>query len=332
MVSSKFYVCINLVLVLSSHSLRSNNLNNPNPKSYVQIEYSQGRFGDNLITFAHSLYFAKKYNYQLLLPVFQYSEKLKFSAILNTNNFNITSANIDTTNLRKVTIDRIYSDNLFKNINCATLFIIPYFPETFMEQIAGRSRVPYFMVDWDDPEFKQQLRDLIAPKAQLELIQPPAHKISIALHLRNGGNFDHVKSLQSSDLGLYKMPVLEYYINQIKLASELLHHAPIYLFVFTDALDAVKLTRELATEVNLANIEFACREQNTSDTCYVLEDFFSMPKFDILIRPDSNFSIMAEKLGDFTLVISPGTLILDTKIQRGIVTLKKSITALLAKY
>jgi hypothetical protein len=332
MMHNKFCLCVNLILIIFSHNLISNNLSNSNPTSYVQVEYSQGRFGDNLIAFAHGLYFAKKYNYQLLLPAFQYSENLKFSALLNSNSSNLISANLDTTNLRKVTVDRIYSDTLFKNINCATLFIVPYFPETFMEQVAGRSRVPYFMIDWDDPEFKQQLRDLIAPKTQLALIQPPVSKISIALHLRNGGNFDHVKSLQSSDLGLYKIPVLEYYINQIRLASELLNHAPIYLFVFTDGLDAVKLTRELATKVDLANIEFACREQNTSDTCYVLEDFFSIPKFDILIRPDSNFSIMAEKLGDFTFVISPGTLILGTKIQRGIVTLKKSITEQLAKF
>jgi hypothetical protein len=331
MVSSKFYLLVNLFLVISSNNLIANNLSS-NPKSCVQIEYSQGRFGDNLVAFAHGLYFAKKYNYQLLLPAFQYSENLKFSDILNNNSSNITSANLDTTNLRKITVDRIYHDDLFKNSRSETLFIVPYFPETFMEHIASRARPPYFMIDWDDPVFKQQLRDLISPKAQLELIKPSDHKISIALHLRNGGNFDNIKSLQSSDLGLYKIPRLEYYINQIKLASELLNHAPIYLFVFTDGLDAVKLTRELADKVNLANIEFACREQNTSDTCYVLEDFFSMPKFDILIRPDSNYSIMAEKLGDFILVISPGNLISGSKIQRGIVTLKKSLTELLAKY
>ena len=37
----------------------------------------------------------------------------------------------------------------------------------------------------------------------------------------------------------------------------------------------------------------------------VLEDFFEMARFDCLIRPDSNYSIMAEKIADYKIVISP---------------------------
>ena len=38
---------------------------------------------------------------------------------------------------------------------------------------------------------------------------------------------------------------------------------------------------------------------------YVLDDFFSLPLFNVLIRPCSNFSYVAGRLGDYLLEISP---------------------------
>lgn len=37
----------------------------------------------------------------------------------------------------------------------------------------------------------------------------------------------------------------------------------------------------------------------------ILEDFFAMMQFDCLIRPESNFSIVASKIADFKVVINP---------------------------
>jgi hypothetical protein len=37
----------------------------------------------------------------------------------------------------------------------------------------------------------------------------------------------------------------------------------------------------------------------------VLKDFFAMTKFDCLIRPASSFSVIAEIMGDFKVIIQP---------------------------
>ena len=45
-------------------------------------------------------------------------------------------------------------------------------------------------------------------------------------------------------------------------------------------------------------------EDTESDT-NMLEDFFALTQFDCLVRPDSNFSIAAEKISDFKIIIYP---------------------------
>ena len=50
---------------------------------------------------------------------------------------------------------------------------------------------------------------------------------------------------------------------------------------------------------------FDCRTTVNNEFVNVLDDFFALLKFDCLIRADSNFSYIASKLGNYTLVISP---------------------------
>lgn len=100
------------------------------------------------------------------------------------------------------------------------------------------------------------------------------------------------------------------------------NHAPLYVFLFTDDCNPQRLVDKYKKLVGNSNIEFACRTERTDYFYNVLEDFFSMMYFDILIRPDSNFSIMAEKLGFHSVIISPGDFLNNSFIQEGIVTIK----------
>ena len=57
--------------------------------------------------------------------------------------------------------------------------------------------------------------------------------------------------------------------------------------------------------MNTRSIIFDCRKENNSPNTNVLEDFFSFFNFDVLIRPDSNFSMIPSLLHDFAMILSP---------------------------
>jgi hypothetical protein len=80
---------------------------------------------------------------------------------------------------------------------------------------------------------------------------------------------------------------------------------PIYCFVFTDATNPAPLVETLRQAFPLeSRIQWDFRRQNYHDR-NVLEDFFSLFQFDILIRPCSNFSLIPMLLHDFTIVYTP---------------------------
>jgi len=53
------------------------------------------------------------------------------------------------------------------------------------------------------------------------------------------------------------------------------------------------------------NITFDSRQSSDQSPTTILEDFFSMSKFDCLIRPRSAFSICAQLIGDHKIVLFP---------------------------
>lgn len=291
--------------------------------------YSGGRFGDNLIAFSHSLYFAMKNHYKLLLVPFPYSD-----ALMLDNYLAKYSPQMEYNFKEKV---RFRGPSVFVNKKIeSTLFLIPYFPESPYEY--GHELWHSFPIDWNDRYFRNELRRLIKSKEPLHLITPPKDKISIAIHIRRGGSFNEEAEI-SSNIALliaqknliYKMPVDDYYINQIKTVGEIFKETPLYVFLFTDDRHPEILAEKYMNELNNPYVEFDYRRSQNDHHMNVLEDFFSLLNFDILIRPESNFSIMAEKLGDHALVISPGKLKDRSCINEGIVKVQQSLDSLLLK-
>ena len=84
--------------------------------------------------------------------------------------------------------------------------------------------------------------------------------------------------------------------------SKFFQDQPLYVFLFTDYPNPEELKRSFEEQINAPNIQFACRKDNKVD---LMEDFFGLTQFDCLIRADSNFSIAAEKISDYKVVIYP---------------------------
>ncbi len=64
------------------------------------------------------------------------------------------------------------------------------------------------------------------------------------------------------------------------------------------------------------DIQWGTREEGNRHDLNVMDDFFALLDFDCLIRPDSNFSICAEILGNHKVVVSPENVTWETEIPK----------------
>ena len=75
--------------------------------------------------------------------------------------------------------------------------------------------------------------------------------------------------------------------------------------LFTDHNNPQELAQKYRQAVNCSRMIFDYRKSENNEFVNVLDDFFALTYFDCLIRADSNFSIIASKLGNYKLQISP---------------------------
>jgi len=170
---------------------------------------------------------------------------------------------------------------------------VPYFPEPSM-----KNRSQPFFVDWDDPGFQDRVHKALAPTQPVKCLSLPSDRIRVAVHVRRPERFDHTSLYLEYPL---KFPPDEYYLEQLRLVASVFRDKPLYIFLFTDALEPEKLLHQYKSTLSLPNTEWAC----TSNSKNVLEDFYSMTQFDCMILCDSSFSTTASKLGSYALRINP---------------------------
>lgn len=264
--------------------------------SFVTYEFSGGRFGDNLLTYLHAKWISYSFGIPLLYQPFPYSSLLL----------------LDDTELQE---SDVYSKRL-NSINLSThpkiqphfhLYVCPYFPESPWERHKTKGcngqKWFYFDVDWTNPEFRQIVKNLISPKNPCQLTIPPKGQLGVAIHVRNGGGFDE------SDAGLRnptKFPPIDFYIDALQKVIALFREMEIYCFLFTDALDPQLIVKQIKAAISpKVPITFDCRSKDNAHNRNVLEDFFSLFYFDVLIHPDSNFSIIPSLLHDYAIVCTP---------------------------
>lgn len=272
---------------------------NVQPRSAVTYTFSGGRFGDCLLSYCHALWIAYVYNLDFLYKPFKYSDQLLMD---NT--------------------DILYSDATSKNfkqtlhINHAlqygvqdeTLYIVPFFCESHVEH--NDPRCPFlFQVNWKDPGFLTELKRRISPKNFLS--QPELSKdfITVALHVRKGTGWDIPQFAPNfeklTEMGPLKWPPDSYYIAQIKKLTEIYATQNFLIYLFTDHDKPLEIIEKYKNAVNDSRIEWKCRQETNRQDLNVLEDFFALTQFDCLIRNDSNFSIIASKLGSYQVMIAP---------------------------
>jgi hypothetical protein len=258
----------------------------------VTYEHS-GRLGDNLLCYLRAKWISYQYGIPLLYKPFGYSKYLKLDDLEIHFNDDFKKTKRSIVKLKK-------EKRLGLSQQKSTLYVCPYFPEDKWELEHGRFFS--FQVNWKDLQFRKLAREMICPKNNLLLIEPQKNTINIALHIREGGGCDDDHTKRVLPL---KLPPMSFYIDGLNTVLPQLANQKIYCRLFTDAKEPEKIVKVLqAAILQHYDITFDYREENSHNS-NVLEDFFSLFNFDILIRPQSNFSIVPSLLHDFAILYFP---------------------------
>lgn len=286
-----FYIAVSFFLCSHLFAFADNNI--------VTYKKGEGRFGDQLLTYLHAKWFAYKNGCTLVYRPFSYSSFL----LLDEKEVHYKNKELrKQLGLNPLFKTQTYQKSFFSKIPWIGLhYKCPYFGESSFERREFKN--VFFQVDWKDEKFRQIVKELIAPKKELLLTKPLPHSISIAIHVREGGGFDADHTRLSVP---FKLPPLNFYTQGLNHILSLLPNKTVHCHLFTDAREPEKIVEEMKKAIppNVM-IHFTYREKDNHHELNVLEDFFSLFHFDILIRSESNFSIIPSLLHDYAIVYSP---------------------------
>jgi len=279
------------------------------PRAQITYEFSGGRFGDCLMAYLHAKWLSYKHDIPLLYKPFEYSHQL----VLDTAEPHFTGFTKPGTMVDK-------SVHVDARNEC--IYVVPYFSEVDYERnLPWNSNWIYFPVDWQDQQFKSMIQQLIAPKdPSVYQFSLPEGVITVAVHVRKGGGFDNpllcdtqavdprtnLSQTFSDYYAPLKFPPEYFYTDALKRLVSLVGDSPIYVFIFTDD----SRPHEIAARFEHAlsdypQIRFDYRAQGNAHNANVLHDFFAMTRFDCIIHPLSNFSLVASKLGTYRVQMYP---------------------------
>ncbi|MDB6081738.1 MAG: hypothetical protein JWO53_1010 [Chlamydiia bacterium] len=276
--------------------------NTKEPTVAITYGFSGGRLGDNLLSMAHATWLSYTTGLPLIYKPFTHSDRLKLHTnpeLLKINQFTAHQKRLLESTQDYLSFFEILHSGRFPH---KTVFELSYFPESSWEFTAHPDLPPYMQINWDDPEFIKLLGSLIAPLQTLPKITLPKDRVTVALHIRKGGNFDPPGWEKTSPL---KGPPDAFYIDALTYLQKSTPN-PLYVYIFTDHRNPSEIKEKIAAAFKDSPIIFECRKGSPPD---VLEDFFAMSDFDCLIRSDSNFSLVASKIFPFKTVVSPANVV-----------------------
>lgn len=268
-------------------------------KNIVSYEVTPGRFGDNLLTYLHAKWFSYEHKIPLLYRPFPYSSFLSLDDTEVHFKDKKKRKNLRMNPHFKTKVKKWSS--LSKWPLLSFHYKCPYFPESEWE----KKHLKYFSfpVNWKDPQFRKIVKELIAPKETLQLTLPPTDCISIAMHVREGGGFDTDAARLIVPL---KLPPLDFYTEGLKYIVSLFPEKSLYCHIFTDALEPEKIVDQMKQAIGSNEwVKFDYRKEQNHHEANVLEDFFSLFHFDILIRSQSNYSLIPSLIHDYAVIYSP---------------------------
>lgn len=266
--------------------------------SAVTYEFSGGRFGDNLVAYSHAKWISYKFNIPILYQPFPCSDKLAMhkKELFYNNEIN-----------KYKEIIRVNKEcNIKKDEDI--LYVVPYFPESELE-LKDIQFSHSFAVDWTDKNFINILKENIKPLIDLNTFSIPQDYITVAVHIRKGTGYD-IQQLNEFKALTFMYPFKfisdSYYIEQINKISEICGEKKLYVCIFTDHRNPYEIYEIYKKEITDSKILLDVKiNDNLHDEINILSDFFILTQFDCLIRSDSNFTIMASKLANYKIEISP---------------------------
>lgn len=254
-------------------------------RAHVGFGKSGGRFGDNLLSYLHAKWLSLQNQIPVLYEPFPYSSELVLDE----------KEDRGSPNLRPFP----YRMGMRLDPNLPFVYICPFFPAFEEEQREGGW--PSFPVDWKNLEFRKASLEMIAPKKKMQLSLPPPGMIGVAVHVREGGGYDTDHTRLYDPL---KLPPLHFYIEAIRKIAEIFPQREIYCRIFTDAINP-SLIAETIKKAAPPQVHVDFRAEGNHHTKNVLEDFFSLFEYNVLIRPRSNFSVIPSLLRDYAIVCYP---------------------------
>lgn len=268
-------------------------------KSAVSYTFSGGRFGDCLIAYCHAFWISYILDLDFIYKPFKYSDQLLMheSDITYSEEYN---------KKYKQTLHINYA--LSYGVQPDTLYIVPFFCESHIEH--NDLRCPFlFQVDWKNQDFIAALKKRICPKFPLNIPNLPTDCITVALHVRKGTGWDIPQFAPNfeklTEMHPLKWPPDSYYISQIFKIIQMFPTENIWIYLFTDHDNPMGIIESYKQYFETKHITWECRDFHNRHDLNVLEDFFALAHFDCLIRNDSNFSIIASKLGNYKILIAP---------------------------
>jgi hypothetical protein len=269
--------------------------------SAITYTFSCGRFGDHLMSYCHAKWLAHKFNIPLLYKPFKYSDQLSLHDLEDRYSEH---------RARKYRSVIMLDDELLHKIDpqADILYIVPYFPETNYDFYNQTNAFHcHFAVDWQDSAFKKELKKQLAPRYPISKQQLSQEAICVAVHVRKGTGYDDL-SILSTEQPL-KFPPDSFYIKEIQNLINRFHDKKIYFYIFTDHDNPIEIAMQYqeAVEANTNSnmVFFDYRKSGNHHTKNVIEDFFALTQYDYLIRPDSNFSIIAAKVANNMFEVFP---------------------------
>ena len=241
----------------------------------------KSRLGNALTSYINCKYLSYKHNVPFLYRPFPYSDQFVFH---------------DKELQREIWEPMFQKNRPFEGVNdfdsYSTFLVVPFFREG---PLSHRWKLQLYP-DWKDETFIKIIRESLQPRFEFETLELPKDTINVVLHVRRGGDFDKQQTIERLPV---KFPSDEFFLDNLKQMSEFFNNHPIYAHIMTDDLHPEKLLTKYENElIQYGNITFGYKKLG------VMEDFFSIPKFDCIIRGDSTFSIVAAILGNFIVSVS----------------------------
>ncbi|MBS0620567.1 MAG: hypothetical protein JSS61_03805 [Verrucomicrobia bacterium] len=266
----------------------------------ICYEHCNGRFGDKILLYAQARYLSYSTGVTFLHAPFENSQHLviDYDALpyhdLRSHYQSVLKVNSE------ITLREFYHRILDPN-SPSTLFMLEYFAEDLSEW----DNLPWtlaFDIPWKEEGFLAYLKQACRPSTSI-----PNFRVQDRLNVA-----DHVRTLSGGDRSEtsiltfpLKHPNLDYHERQIRRVYEWNKRRPMHVFLFSDTSLPADLIAEFRKRFVNEDIIFGIQELDEPDVNYVVQDFFAMQEFDVLITTRSNLSSMASHLGDFDLIITP---------------------------